>query len=109
MQLAGPGVFGPPKDRNAALAVLARRSRGGSTTSTPAITTVLTLPTSSFARRFNPIPMLHFGHFTFVASCSLMVSVRSNDSAIPPFLFHHTSIARRGLQHAHAVVFGVNE
>jgi pyridoxine 4-dehydrogenase len=27
MQLAGPGVFGPPKDRNAALAVLRRLSR----------------------------------------------------------------------------------
>ncbi|HEU0067038.1 MAG TPA: aldo/keto reductase, partial [Sphingomonas sp.] len=29
MQLAGPGVFGPPKDRNAALAVLRAAIAGG--------------------------------------------------------------------------------
>jgi len=27
MQLAGPGVFGPPKDRDAAVAVCAKQSR----------------------------------------------------------------------------------
>ena len=58
MQLAGPGVFGPPKDRHAALAVLREVvARGGSTTSTPAISMALMSPTSSFARRFIPIPM----------------------------------------------------
>src|ERR1700748_3695579 len=31
MQLAGPGVFGPPKDRNAALAVLRETSAAGGT------------------------------------------------------------------------------
>ena len=29
MQLAGPGVFGPPKDRNAALAVLSEAVANG--------------------------------------------------------------------------------
>jgi hypothetical protein len=57
MQLAGPGVFGPPKDRHAALAVLREVVARGSTTSTPAISMALTSPTSSFARRFIPIPM----------------------------------------------------
>ena len=57
MQLAGPGVFGPPKDRQAALAVLREAVAQGSTISTPAISMVLTSPTSSFARRFIPIPM----------------------------------------------------
>ena len=38
MQLAGPGVFGPPKDHDAALAVLAKPSRLESITSTPATT-----------------------------------------------------------------------
>ncbi len=42
MHLAGPGVFGPPKDRDAALAVLRRRWRWGSTTSTRATITVRT-------------------------------------------------------------------
>ena len=42
MQLAGPGVFGPPRDRAAALAVLRAAWRAASTTSTPATSTVLT-------------------------------------------------------------------
>lgn len=45
MQLAGPGVFGPPRDHDAALAVLRTRSRPASTTSTPATSTARTLPT----------------------------------------------------------------
>ena len=56
MQLAGPGVFGPPKDRDAArLRCCARRSRAASTTSTPATTTARTSPTRSSARRCIPI------------------------------------------------------
>ena len=45
MQLAGPGVFGPPKDRAAALAVLREAVAAASTTSTPAISTARTSPT----------------------------------------------------------------
>lgn len=55
MQLAGPGVFGPPKDRDAALAVLATRLRAASIISTPATFTVRTSPTRSFAKRCTPI------------------------------------------------------
>jgi ribulose 1,5-bisphosphate carboxylase large subunit-like protein len=52
MQLAGPGVFGPPKDRAAAVAVLrAAVEAGRRTTSTPATSTARTSPTRSFARR----------------------------------------------------------
>ncbi len=46
MQLAGPGVFGPPKDRDAALAVLREAVPPASTTSTPATSTARTSPTS---------------------------------------------------------------
>ena len=47
MQLAGPGVFGPPKDHDAALAVLRAGGRAAaSTTSTPATSTARTSPTS---------------------------------------------------------------
>src|ERR1700743_20072 len=82
MQLAGPGVFGPPKDHAQALAVLreavaaggdhllprdfyrrppgtppsgARPWRGASTTSTPATSTGRTSPTRSSPRRCIPI------------------------------------------------------
>ena len=55
MQLAGPHVFGPPKDRNTALAVL-RAAVAGSITSTPAISTARTSPTSLFARRCTLTP-----------------------------------------------------
>jgi hypothetical protein len=41
MQLAGPGVFGPPRDRDAALAVL----REAVATSTPATSMAHTSPT----------------------------------------------------------------
>ena len=40
MQLAGPGVFGPPRDRDQALASCAKPSRPVSPTSTPATSTV---------------------------------------------------------------------
>jgi hypothetical protein len=40
MQLAGPGVFGPPRDRDQALAVLREAVRTASPTSTPATSTV---------------------------------------------------------------------
>lgn len=50
MQLPGPGVFGPPRDRDEALAVLRRAVEIGldlgKTTSTPPSSTVLTWPTS---------------------------------------------------------------
>jgi hypothetical protein len=44
MQLAGPGVFGPPSDRAAASAVL--REAVASVISTPATSTARTSPTS---------------------------------------------------------------
>ena len=44
MQLAGPGVFGPPKDRDTALAVLREAVASGSITSTPAISRARTSP-----------------------------------------------------------------
>ena len=56
MQLAGPGVFGPPKDRAAAVAVLRKAVASGSITSTPAISTDRTSPTRSSAKRSIPIP-----------------------------------------------------
>ena len=56
MQLAGPGVFGPPKDRKAALAVLREAVASGSITSTPAISMGPTSPIRSSARRCIPIP-----------------------------------------------------
>ncbi len=46
MQLAGKGVFGPPKDSQAALAVLRAAIDAASTTSTPATSTGRTSPTS---------------------------------------------------------------
>jgi len=46
MQLAGPGVFGPPKDHDGAIAVLREAVRAASITSTPATITVPTSPTS---------------------------------------------------------------
>ena len=59
MQLAGPGVFGPPRDRDAAHR---RAARGGGerrrTTSTPATSTARTSPTSSSARRCTPTPTI---------------------------------------------------
>ena len=54
MQLAGPGVFGPPKDHDVALAVL-REAVGLGVNHID--TMDLTSPTSSSARRFIPIPM----------------------------------------------------
>ncbi len=42
MQLAGPGVFGPPKDHNGAIAVLREAVAAASTTSTPATSTART-------------------------------------------------------------------
>ena len=51
MQLAGPGVFGPPKDRDAAIAVLREVVTLGITTSTPPTSTARTSPTRSSARR----------------------------------------------------------
>ena len=42
MQLAGPRVFGPPEDRDAALAVLREAVEPASTTSTPATSTART-------------------------------------------------------------------
>ena len=50
MQLAGPGVFGPPPDRDAAIAVLREASISASPTSTPVITTGRTSPTRSSRR-----------------------------------------------------------
>ena len=58
MQLAGPGVFGPPKDRHAALAVLREAVARGVNHIDTSATKVLTSPTSSFTRRFIPIPMI---------------------------------------------------
>lgn len=46
MQLAGPGVFGPPANRAGALQVLRKLSPPASTISTPATSTARTLPTS---------------------------------------------------------------
>ena len=46
MQLAGPQVFGPPKDADAALAVLRAAIAAGSTISTPATSTGPSSPTS---------------------------------------------------------------
>ncbi|ASG63351.1 hypothetical protein CEW81_11405 [Kluyvera genomosp. 3] len=56
MQLAGPGVFGPPKDRHAAISVLREALELGLIISTPAISMARTSPTKSFAKRC--IPML---------------------------------------------------
>ena len=56
MQLAGPHVFGPPRDRGAAVAVLREASCSASTTSIPAIITAPTLPTKLFAKRSIRIP-----------------------------------------------------
>lgn len=50
MQLAGPGVFGPPKDRNVALAVLREAVESGVNHIDPAISTVRTLPIKLSAR-----------------------------------------------------------
>ncbi len=58
MQLAGPGVFGPPQDRDAALAVLREAVAAASTTSTPATSMARTSPTRSSARRCRPIPTI---------------------------------------------------
>jgi hypothetical protein len=44
MQLAGPGVFGPPKDRDAALAVLRAAVASGVNHIEPATTTARTSP-----------------------------------------------------------------
>ena len=46
MQLAGPGVFGPPRDRAAARAVLREAVASGVNQSTPATSTARTSPTS---------------------------------------------------------------
>ena len=46
MQLAGPGVMGPPADRDGALAVCARPPASVSPTSTPATPTGRASPTS---------------------------------------------------------------
>ncbi len=55
MQLAGPHVFGPPADPDAAIAVLREVVDLGITTSTPATTTARTSPTTSSSRRSTPI------------------------------------------------------
>ncbi len=46
MQLPGPGVFGPPRDRGEALAVLRHAVEAGLTILTPRSTTGPALPTS---------------------------------------------------------------
>jgi hypothetical protein len=46
MQLAGPGVMGPPADRDSAFTVLREAAELGITTSTPATPTVRVSPTS---------------------------------------------------------------
>ena len=46
MQLAGPGVFGPPRDPAAARAVLREAVASGVNLSTPAIITARMSPTS---------------------------------------------------------------
>jgi pyridoxine 4-dehydrogenase len=46
MQLAGPGVWGPPADRDRAVGVLRRAVELGSTTSTPVTTTARMWSTS---------------------------------------------------------------
>jgi hypothetical protein len=57
MQLAGPGVFGPPRDRDAAIAVLREAMELGITrTSTPATTTARTSPTRSSRKPCTPTP-----------------------------------------------------
>ena len=55
MQLAGPGVFGPPKDRAAAVAVLRAAAETASITLTPATSTVRMSPTRSSERHCTPI------------------------------------------------------
>lgn len=55
MQLAGPGVFGPPRDHDAALAVLREAVEAASTTSTPATSMARTSPTRSSVKRSIPI------------------------------------------------------
>jgi len=55
MQLPGPGVFGPPRDRGEALAVLRRAVELGVDHMTPRSITGLILPTSSSGRLCAPI------------------------------------------------------
>lgn len=54
MQLAGPHVFGPPVDRDAAVAVLREAVERGSHTSTPPTSTAPTSPTRSSRKRCTP-------------------------------------------------------
>jgi pyridoxine 4-dehydrogenase len=56
MQLAGPRVFGPPKDRDAALAVLRAAVAGGVNHIDTSDFMARTSPTSLFAKRFIRIP-----------------------------------------------------
>ncbi len=57
MQLAGPNVFGPPKDKDAALRVLRFwQQKPASTISTPVTYMVLTSQTRSSGRRFTLTP-----------------------------------------------------
>ncbi len=55
MQLAGPHVFGPPADRTPPWPFCARRSSGGSHTSTPPTSTARTSPTRSSRKGCTPI------------------------------------------------------
>ena len=54
MQLAGPGVFGPPKDHGAALAVLREAVANGVDHIDTVASTGRTSPTVSSARRCTP-------------------------------------------------------
>ena len=56
MQLAGPGVFGPPRDRAEAIAVLREAVDAGITHIDTATSTARTSPTRSSARRCTPTP-----------------------------------------------------
>jgi pyridoxine 4-dehydrogenase len=58
MQLPGPGVFGPPRDRDEALAVLRRAVELGVDHIHTSQYYGPTLPTSSSGRRCTPTPTL---------------------------------------------------
>ena len=55
MQLAGPHVWGPPRDVDAAIAYCVRPLRSASTTSTPATSMVRMSPIKLSNERFIPI------------------------------------------------------
>jgi predicted aldo/keto reductase-like oxidoreductase len=56
MQLAGPGVWGPPKDPEAAIAVLREAVAAGVNHIDTATSTARTSPTRSSGRPCTPIP-----------------------------------------------------